>query len=89
VGEKVAVDLFVPADYKLLNIISAREKNELYPFTVSDSHCYPDHWETRYDRLFLYYDVLPTGTCDITIDALKAYNGNTTVMPFRVWEMYR
>lgn len=88
-GEDVAVDLFVPADYKLLDVISAKDGTQNYPFTVSDRHCYPNHWETRFDRLFLFYDNLPAGTCDITVEALKAYEWNTTVMPFRIWEMYR
>jgi hypothetical protein len=37
----------------------------------------------------LYYDVLDAGVCDITISALKAYSGTTTIMPMRVWEMYK
>lgn len=99
-GEQVAVELFVPSDYKLLDVISSNQPVppmdpygygmiQQYPFDVSDPHCLPRHWETRFDRLFLYYDVLEPGTCDITIPALKAYNGSTTIMPMRVWEMYR
>lgn len=87
--EQVVVDLFVPADYKLLSVVSSRDNNQTYPFEVSDRHCYPDHWETRFDRLMLYYDTLEAWVCDISIDLLKAYDGTTTVMPMRVQEMYR
>gem|GEM_PF-3061897 len=96
-GEQVAVELFVPSDYKLLEVISSKmpAKNEYgytsspTPFVVSDRHCQPTHRETRFDRLFLYYENLQAGVCDITIPALKAYSGTTTVMPMRVWEMYK
>lgn len=96
-GEQVAVELFVPSDYKLLDVISSKNKTNdsngyapvSLPFTVSDQSCIPSHRETRFDRLFLYYDNLPVTTCDISISALKAYSGSTTVMPFRVYEMYR
>lgn len=95
-GEQVAVELFVPSDYKLLDVISSKMPDDEYdygnsalPFTVSHRHCEPSHRETRFDRLFLYYDILEAGVCDITIPALKAYNGTTTIMPMRVREMYR
>lgn len=96
-GEQVAVELFIPSDYKLIDVISSKKAQievgnrpiNQYPFTTSDHHCTPTHWETRFDRLFLYYDVLVPGVCDITIPALKAYEGSTVIMPMRVWEMYR
>jgi hypothetical protein len=96
-GQQVAVEMFVPSDYKLLEVISTRNTTQLeesfvpdpLPFTVSDPHCLPTHREARFDRLFLYYEVLQPWVCDITISALKAYNGTTTIMPMRVWEMYR
>ncbi len=84
----MAVELFVPSDYKLLNVISSKQSQQV-PFTTSDPHCTPTHRETRFDRLFLYYDILEAGVCDITIPALKAYNGTTTIMPMRVREMYK
>lgn len=97
-GEQVAVDMFVPSDYKLLEVISSKmpEQNSpdgyapvSLPFILSDPHCFPTHRETRFDRLFLYYDKLEPGTCDITISAVKAYSWTTTVMPMRVAEMYK
>ena len=97
--EQVAVELFIPSNYKLLEVISSKMPvwtPDAYgytpvqtPFTVSDRHCQPTHRETRFDRLFLYYDTLQPGVCDITIPALKAYSGTTTLMPMRVWEMYK
>ncbi len=87
--EQVAVDMFVPSDYKLLATISQKDDASYFPFDVSDSHCLPTHRETRFDRLFLYYDTLLPGVCDITISALKAYSGSTTIMPMRVHEMYK
>lgn len=93
VGEQVAVELFIPSDYKLLDVISSKKQQpdswSQYPFTTSDRHCTPTHRETRFDRLFLYYDILEPGVCDITIPALKAYSWSTVVMPMRVREMYR
>lgn len=100
-GEQVAVELFVPSDYKLLEVISSKMTSavsdpymygytpEETPFAVSDPHCQPTHREARFDRLFLYYDILEPGVCDISIPALKAYSGTTTIMPMRVREMYR
>lgn len=87
--EQVAVDMFVPSDYKLLATISQKDDASYFPFDVSDPHCLPTHRETRFDRLFLYYDVLEPWVCDITIPALKAYSGTTTIMPMRVHEMYK
>jgi len=81
--------MFVPSDYKLLATISQKDDASYFPFDVSDSHCLPTHRETRFDRLFLYYDTLLPGVCDITISALKAYSGSTTIMPMRVHEMYK
>jgi len=88
VWEDVAVELFVPSEMKLLDVISSFEENET-PFIVSDRHCRPTHRESQFDRLFLFYDVLSSGVCDITTTAIKAYDWETTVMPMRVWEMYR
>ena len=98
VGDQVAVEFFVPADYKLLEVISQRTASVSergyrspppVPFTMSDPACQPTHRETRFDRLFLYYETLQPITCDIAIPVLKAYNGSTTVMPMRVYEMYK
>jgi len=60
-----------------------------FPFVVSDPGCYPDHWEVRFDRLFLYYENLPALTCDISIQALQSYSGNAITMPMRIYEMYK
>lgn len=81
--------MFVPSDYKLLATIEKKDTDRYFPFDVSDPHCLPTHREARFDRLFLYYDVLEPGVCDITIPALKSYSGSTTIMPMRVHEMYK
>ena len=89
-AEQVAVEIFIPSTLKFLDTISSKNNNNSeLPFTVSDPNCYPNHRETRFDRLFLYYENLPAVTCDVTTQALKAYNGTTTVMPMRIYEMYR
>lgn len=96
-GEQVAVEIFIPSTLKFLDTISNKNTpinngfgfQPQLPFTVSDYHCMPSHWETRFDRLFLYYDNLTASTCDITTQALRAYNGTTTIMPMRIYEMYK
>lgn len=84
-GEQVAVEIFIPSTVKFLKTIDLTST----PFTVSDYNCQPSHRETKFDRLFLYYENLPAVTCDITIPALKAYNGIPVIQPMRVYEMYR
>ena len=100
-GEQVAVEIFIPSTYKLLETIVSKNNqndqdneypndgNNQLPFTVSDSECQPSHRETRFDRLFLYYENLPAITCDISTQALKAYDGTGTIMPMRIYEMYK
>lgn len=97
-GEQVAVEIFVPAQNKMLEAIEAKNSQETdpygwnapeLPFIVSDSHCMPTHRESRFDRLFLYYERLEPGSCDISFSVLQAYSGETTTMPFRIYEMYK
>ncbi len=82
-GEQVAVEIFLPSTYKLLETITTKNKETPHeygdrqptplPFTLSDEHCRPTHYEVRFDRLFLYYETLEPGTCDISIPAIRAY----------------
>ena len=96
-GEQVAVEIFIPSTLKFLQTISPLIKGDqggfaeqnASPFTTSDYHCQPSHRETKFDRLFLYYDTLPATTCDISIPALKAYKGTPVIQPMRVYEMYK
>lgn len=97
-GEQVAVEIFVPADTKILEAITAKNDDQqdpygwyapAFPFAISDSHCMPTHWESRFDRLFLYYDRLEPGSCDFSFPVLQAYSGTATTMPFRIYEMYK
>lgn len=97
-GEQVAVEIFVPAVTKILEAITAKNDDQqdpygwyapAFPFDISDSHCMPTHWESRFDRLFLYYDRLEPGSCDFSFPVLQAYSGTTTTMPFRIYEMYK
>ena len=95
------MEIFIPSTYKLLETIVSKNNqndqdneypndgNNQLPFTVSDSECQPSHRETRFDRLFLYYENLPAITCDISTQALKAYDGTGTIMPMRIYEMYK
>lgn len=92
------MEIFVPAQTKMLEAITAKGTQEQdpygwyapqMPFNVSDSHCIPTHWESRFDRLFLYYERLEPGSCDISFSVLQAYSGATTIMPFRIYEMYK
>jgi uncharacterized protein YfaS (alpha-2-macroglobulin family) len=96
-GEQVAVSIYLPATFKLVDTIASMNQTtttnprniSVLPFDMSDGNCRPTHWETKYDRLFLYYDTLPPTTCDVSIPVIKAYNGSTTIMPMSVTEMYR
>lgn len=95
-GEQVAVSIYLPATYKLVDTIASMnttDTNERWytqlPFDMSDYNCMPDHWEVKFDRLFLYYDNLAPTSCDISIPMIKAYNGTATVMPMSIQEMYR
>lgn len=100
-GEQVGVNIYLPATFKILDNTTTKNSTifgesmrmpyfwPTMPFQVSDHACIPNHWETRFDRLFLYYNTLPPITCDISIALLKAYNGTTTIMPMTVSELYK
>jgi uncharacterized protein YfaS (alpha-2-macroglobulin family) len=87
-GEQVAVEIFIPSTLKFLSTVNTQSES-VVPFTISDYNCQPSHRETKFDRLFLYYDSLQAITCDISIQALKAYTGTPIIQPMRVYEMYR
>ncbi len=103
-GEKIGINIYIPATFKLVDTIQAQGRSSIFgqsrweydygfgtqlPFKLSDYGCTPNHWEINYDKLFLYYDSLPPITCDVSIPLLKAYNGNTTIMPMSVSEIYK
>jgi hypothetical protein len=51
--------------------------------------CQPDHYEIRYDRLFLYYDDLPAGAgCEVDFSLIKTHNGVADVLSQELFEMY-
>ena len=64
------------------------------PFTYNTNgsysrNCRPSHWEVRFDRLFLYYNRLSTGTsCQFDIEWIKAFDGVSNLQPSKIWEMY-
>lgn len=87
----VAIELYVPSTYKLSDIINAKNSNSYdLPFTVDGWYsCKPDHYEVRFDRLFLYYNNLEANqSCRITIPILKAYSGSTITVPSKLYQMY-
>lgn len=87
----VAIELYVPSTYKLSDIINAKQTDTYeLPFTVEGGRwCRPDHYEVRFDRLFLYYSTLEANqSCRITIPILKAYSGSTITVPSKLYQMY-
>jgi len=51
--------------------------------------CYPDHYEVRFDKLFLYYDNLPTGAgCEVEFSLMKTHNGSIEILHHNLFEMY-
>lgn len=88
-GQQVAVEIFIPSTLKFLSTIQTQDTDTAFPFTISDFNCQPSHREIKFDRLFLYYEQLEAITCDVSIQALKAYNGTPVIQPMRVYEMYR
>jgi len=51
--------------------------------------CRPDHYEIRYDRLFLYYDDLPAGAgCEVTFSLMKTHDGAINLLYHNLFEMY-
>ena len=100
-ASQLALELYIPASYKFLETISKKpipsaQENSYYqlyrqePFSVRGSPaCRPDYWEVRFDRLFLYYHQLASASdCMVSIETLKAYQGQAQTMPARLREMY-
>lgn len=100
-ANQLAVEYFIPSSIKLLYSINSKNKvnnnqNEYYyygedlPFGFGNNwNCRPDHWEVRFDRLFLYYNHLTAGTsCQFDIAGIKAFDGTSNLQPSRIWEMY-
>jgi len=86
-----AIELYIPATYKLWDVINAKQTSSYdVPFTVEGSRwCRPDHYEVRFDRLFLYYNTLESNqSCRITIPILRAYHGESIMVPAKLWQMY-
>lgn len=86
-----AIELYIPASYKLWDVINAKQTNSYdLPFVVDGWYsCRPDHYEVRFDRLFLYYNTLEANqSCRITIPILKAYSGDVVIMPSKFYQMY-
>ncbi len=91
-AEQLAVEMYLPATHRFVATTSADFiAGGSIPFEVEGSYaCQPNHFEVRYDRLFLYYDTMPAWTrCGISIQAIKSLTGKAGVMPTRVYEMYR
>ncbi|MBS8121711.1 MG2 domain-containing protein [Candidatus Vampirococcus lugosii] len=87
-ASQVAVEFFIPANIKLLGNISKFDDSE--PFQIKGGRrCSPSHYESRFDRLFLYYDSIKSGTeCEIIFEGINSFNGNFNIMPTRFFEMY-
>lgn len=91
-AEQIAVEFYLPSAYRFVATVSAEwVGSEHMPFEIEWEYaCRPDHFEVRYDRLFLYYDQLDAGVrCDIHIETIKSLSGKSRVMPSRLFEMYR
>lgn len=99
-ANQLAVEYFIPSSTKLLYSIDSKNKSDnssnMYyygedlPFDYGNKReCRPNHWEVRFDRLFLYYDKLEKWTsCKISIKWIKAYNGKVNLQPSKIREMY-
>ena len=74
-AEQLAVEFYLPSAYRFVaTVSSAFVGNEKEPFEITGPRvCHPDHFEVRYDKLFLYYDQLRAGIrCDVSIEAIKS-----------------
>jgi len=51
--------------------------------------CNPNHYEIRYDRLFLYYNKLPSGAaCEVNFSLMKTHNWVANMLNHSLFEMY-
>lgn len=65
-----------------ISFVSTQSSQEWYS-------CVPDHYEIRYDRLFLYYDELPAdASCNIEFSLAKTHDGVSEMISQEIFEMY-
>ena len=83
----VAVEFYIPSTIKFLDLISQKSYQ---PFEMQWWRwCQPDHYEVRFDRLFLYYRLLsPDVSCEVSIPWLVAYTWSAISVPSRIRQMY-
>jgi hypothetical protein len=98
-AKHVAVEAFVPASFKFLHTIGTHvDSSDQFersfgkskqPIKFSGPECIPDHWEIRFDRVFIYHEQMRVGqVCEFELEALVSYAGDFHVMPMRLREMY-
>lgn len=97
-AQNLAVVLPVPSTLAILNpnleegwdqtmIRFEQTKN---PIGKTRYSCYPQHYEVRYDHLFLYYDQLPKDAgCFASFKVMTTHLGKTITGPMKIREMYK
>ena len=93
-ADKLAVEFYIPSNYKFLKTIWKQNNTRWNkPFEVfGDGRCRWNitHYEVRFDRLFIYYNQLPSNTtCGFRIKTIKAFEWKTKIMPVHIFEMYK
>jgi hypothetical protein len=90
-AEHVGIEFFVPATYALRDILYPK-KTDLYalPFSV---HwwwgCTPTYYEMRFDRVFLYYEMLESNAaCRIDVPMLRSFSWTIVPLPSRLFQLY-
>jgi len=87
----VVLEFYVPSIYALAESLYAKQNN---PFALSFHvdggwWCLPTHYEMRFDRVYLYYELLEADlSCRMRIPMIKSFDGSVVPLPSRLYQLY-
>lgn len=102
-AEKVAIVYYIPANLNLINPNLSKQNYRYYEDSlINFQHinsqgqsnkywydCVPDHFEVRFDRLFMYYSKINKDlTCKVKLKWIKTHDWKLNIMPSKLFEMY-